>query len=88
LITYLGKTAEDKPLVDWVAGHCSYPNSTVVISHGGRERARVKPNDLVNSQGYLPDGRLVRLDTASPCHRGDKMGVFVTAEPPSEESPQ
>jgi hypothetical protein len=83
MLTYTGNTAEDAALKDWVGAHCGFDDANVVVSHGTRARATVKPHDLVNSQGHLKDGRLVRLDTASPQHAGDPMGVFVTAEVPA-----
>lgn len=79
---YTDKTAEDGILREWIESHCSYPQATVIVSHGTREQATVNPRDLVNSQGHLPDGRLVRVSLVSPQHAGDKQGVFVTAEAP------
>lgn len=65
---------------EWVRENCAGFGWPISVRHGSQADATVPANDLVRTQGRLPDGRLVRVDHASPHSPGGSGKVFVTVE--------
>lgn len=83
-VCFLGEACNDKELIDWASDHLQGSVATgcdVTVCIDSRDRCLVKLNDLINEQLYFGcPQRIVRVDSVSPQHKGDRQKMFVTAE--------
>lgn len=72
------KSFNDAILERWLDSR--FNKDEVLVSYTSRENCVVSSNNLVTSQVYLEDGRILRSDWISPQHKGEKGRWIIHVE--------